>query len=207
MLLLFFLYLGHIALTHAFDDAERGDRGCRILALAGAINLPIIKFSVDWNTLHQPASRSTKLGGPTIHPTILMPLIWMAARVRLLFVLLVLVRTETEIDRRRPGSRTRTHEQLCRLHPVGLPGSAGDPGRAHHRLLSARRRVRRELARRRDLERQRARQANDTPSAAASGCSPDRWPCWASGPGPDRIERQSGVFYSPRRRLPRRTSP
>ena len=101
MLLLFFLYLGHIALTHAFDDAERGDRAAAILALAGAINLPIIKFSVDWwNTLHQPASVA-KLSGPAIHPTILMPLIWMAVAFGLLFVLLVLVRTETEIDRRR----------------------------------------------------------------------------------------------------------
>jgi heme exporter protein C len=101
MLLLFFLYLGHIALTHAFDDSERGDRSAAILALAGVINLPIIKFSVDWwNTLHQPAS-VTKLSGPAIHPTILMPLLWMAAAFTLLFILLVLVRTETEIDRRR----------------------------------------------------------------------------------------------------------
>jgi heme exporter protein C len=101
MLLLFFLYLGHIALTHAFDDSERGDRAAAILALAGVINLPIIKFSVDWwNTLHQPAS-VTKLTGPAIHPTILMPLLWMALAFALLFILLVLVRTETEIDRRR----------------------------------------------------------------------------------------------------------
>ncbi|MGD9878989.1 MAG: heme ABC transporter permease [Reyranella sp.] len=101
MLLLFFLYLGHMALTHAFDDSERGDRAAAILALAGVINLPIIKFSVDWwNTLHQPASVA-KLSGPAIHLTILMPLLWMAASFTLLFILLVLVRTETEIDRRR----------------------------------------------------------------------------------------------------------
>jgi heme exporter protein C len=101
MLLLCFLYLGHIALSRAYDNAERGDRAAAILALIGVINLPILKFSVDWwNTLHQPAS-VMKLGGPSIHPAILTPLLWMAGSFLLLFILLVLVRTETEIDRRR----------------------------------------------------------------------------------------------------------
>ena len=59
VLMLFFLYLGHIALVHAFDDAARGAARPAILALVGVVNLPIIKFSVDWwNTLHQPASIS-----------------------------------------------------------------------------------------------------------------------------------------------------
>jgi len=101
MLLLCFLYLGHIALSRAYDDPERGDRAAAILALVGVINLPIIKFSVDWwNTLHQPASVA-RLGGPAIHPAILIPLLWMAFAFLLFFILLVLVRTETEIDRRR----------------------------------------------------------------------------------------------------------
>jgi heme exporter protein C len=101
MLLLFFLYLGHIALSRAYDDPDRGDRAAAILALVGVINLPIIKFSVDWwNTLHQPAS-IMRLDAPAIHPAILMPLLWMAGSFLLLFILLVLVRTETEIDRRR----------------------------------------------------------------------------------------------------------
>ena len=100
-LLLFFLYVGHIALANAYDNAERGDRSAAILALVGAINVPVIKFSVDWwNTLHQPAS-IMKLGGPSIHPTLLYPLLWMMATFALLFVLLVLLRTDTEIDRRR----------------------------------------------------------------------------------------------------------
>ena len=87
--------------SRAYDDPERGDRAAAILALVGVINLPIIKFSVDWwNTLHQPASVA-RLGGPSIHPAILMPLLWMAGSFLLLFILLVLVRTETEIDRRR----------------------------------------------------------------------------------------------------------
>ena len=101
MLLLFFLFLGHIALSHAYDNAERGDRAAAILALVGVINVPVIKFSVDWwNTLHQPAS-VMKLGGPAIHPTILAPLLVMAVALLLLFVTLVLLRTDTEIDRRR----------------------------------------------------------------------------------------------------------
>ena len=101
MLLLFFLYLGHIALSRAYDSPERGDRASAILALVGVINLPIIKFSVDWwNTLHQPAS-ITRLDAPAIHNSILVPLLWMAVSLLLLFMLLVLLRTETEIDRRR----------------------------------------------------------------------------------------------------------
>jgi heme exporter protein C len=101
MLLLFFLYLGHIALSRAYDDPDRGDRAAAILALVGVINLPIIKFSVDWwNTLHQPAS-IMRLDAPAIHPAILVPLLWMAGSFLLLFIVLVLVRTETEIDRRR----------------------------------------------------------------------------------------------------------
>jgi heme exporter protein C len=100
-LLLFFLFLGHIALSRAYDDPDRGDRAASILALVGAINVPVIKFSVDWwNTLHQPAS-IMRLGGPTIDPTILYPLLWMMLTFGLLFVLLVLLRTDTEIDRRR----------------------------------------------------------------------------------------------------------
>src|ERR1700742_991744 len=55
VLVLFFLYLGYIALVHAFDDPTRGARAGSLLALVGVVNLPVIKFSVDWwNTLHQP---------------------------------------------------------------------------------------------------------------------------------------------------------
>ncbi len=101
MLVLFFLFLGHIALSRAFDTPERGDKAAAILALVGVINLPIIKFSVDWwNTLHQPAA-VVKLGGTTIHSSILIPLLVMAAAFLMLFVTLVLMRTETEIGRRR----------------------------------------------------------------------------------------------------------
>ncbi len=72
VLVLFFLYLGYIALVNAFDDPSRGARAGSLLALVGVVNLPIIKFSVDWwNTLHQPAS-VMRLGGPTIDKSMLL---------------------------------------------------------------------------------------------------------------------------------------
>ena len=78
VLILFFLYIGFITLYHSFDDRSRGAKAASILALVGAINLPIIKFSVDWwNTLHQPAS-VVKLSGPAIHASMLTPLFVMA---------------------------------------------------------------------------------------------------------------------------------
>ena len=68
VLILFFLYLGYIALHDAFDDPSRGARAASILCLVGSVNLPIIKFSVDWwNTLHQPAC-ILRAGGPAIAP-------------------------------------------------------------------------------------------------------------------------------------------
>ena len=101
VLILFFLYLGFIALANAFDEPARGERSAAILALFGAINLPVIKFSVDWwNTLHQPASVS-KLGLPSIHVSMLIPLLLMAAGFAMLFVSLVIVRARGELAARR----------------------------------------------------------------------------------------------------------
>ena len=78
VLVLFLLYLGVIALWRTVEDPSRAARAAAILTLVGAIDLPIIKFSVDWwNTLHQPAS-VFRLGGPTIDPSILIPLFIMA---------------------------------------------------------------------------------------------------------------------------------
>src|SRR3972149_2738113 len=75
MLVLFLLYLGVLALYWTAEDPGRGSRAAAILALVGAVNIPIIKFSVDWwNTLHQPAS-IIRLGGPTIHPAMLWALL------------------------------------------------------------------------------------------------------------------------------------
>ena len=97
VLILFFLYLGHMALLSAFDDAQRGARAAAILALAGFVNVPIIKFSVDWwNTLHQPASIS-KMGMPSIDPRMLLPLMLMALGYTLFYVTVLLVRVKGEI--------------------------------------------------------------------------------------------------------------
>jgi len=97
VLILFFLYLGYIALVNSFDDASRGTAAGNILLLVGAVNLPIIKFSVDWwNTLHQPASVS-RLGAPAIDPAMLAPLLVMGLGFTLYFVTAVLVRLQSEI--------------------------------------------------------------------------------------------------------------
>ena len=98
VLVLFFLYLGYIALVNAFDDPSRGARAGSVLALVGIVNLPIIKFSVDWwNTLHQ-ADSVFRLGGPTIDPSMLWPLLIMGLGYLLLFKTLLLVRMRTALN-------------------------------------------------------------------------------------------------------------
>jgi heme exporter protein C len=100
-LMLFLLYLGVIALWRTVEDTSRAARAVAILTIVGAIDLPIIKFSVDWwNTLHQGAS-VFRIGGSTIHPAILVPLLLMAAAFTLLFVTLLLAAMRNEILRRR----------------------------------------------------------------------------------------------------------
>ena len=101
VLILFFLYLGFIALANAFEDPSRGGRAGSVLALVGAVNLPIIKFSVDWwNTLHQPAS-VMRLGGPTIAFSMLAPLLVMATGFGLLFIALLMLRMRSALNERR----------------------------------------------------------------------------------------------------------
>ncbi len=97
VLVLFFLYLGYMALADAFDDAQKGARAAAILALVGFVNVPIIKFSVDWwNTLHQPAS-VVKLGGPSIHASMLVPLVVMALGFTAFYVTVLLLRMRAAI--------------------------------------------------------------------------------------------------------------
>ena len=101
VLVLFFLYLGHIALVRAFDDPQRGYRAGAILALVGVVNLPIIKYSVTWwNTLHQPAS-ITLTGAPTMYAGMLWPLLISALGFTAGFVALVTARTRAAIYERR----------------------------------------------------------------------------------------------------------
>ena len=97
MLVLLFLYLGYIALVNAFDDPTRGTRASSILVLVGFINVPIIKFSVDWwNTLHQPAS-VIKMGGPSIDASMLWPLLLMAVAFTTYYLWVLLIRIRAEI--------------------------------------------------------------------------------------------------------------
>jgi heme exporter protein C len=107
-LILFFLYLGYMALANAFDDPGRGGRAAAVLALVGAVNLPIIKFSVDWwNTLHQPAS-VMRMDGPAIDPAMLVPLVLMALGFTAYYVVVLLVRVKAELI----GARLRTAQLL-----------------------------------------------------------------------------------------------
>jgi len=101
VLVLFFLYLGYVALVNAFDDPARGGRGGAVLALVGVVNLPIIKFSVDWwNTLHQPAS-VMRVGGPSIAISMLVPLLIMGVGFTLLFAVLLMLRMRTALNERK----------------------------------------------------------------------------------------------------------
>src|SRR5436305_14236835 len=101
VLVLFLMYLGVLALWRTIEDPTQAARVVAVLTLVGAINIPIIKFSVDWwNTLHQPAS-VLRLGGSTIHPTILVPLVVMLIAFTLLFLTLHLAAMRNEIMRRR----------------------------------------------------------------------------------------------------------
>ncbi len=96
VLILFFLYLGYMALYNAFDDQARGARAASVLALVGVVNVPIIKFSVDWwNTLHQPAS-VVRLDGPSIHPSMLTPLLLMAVGYTAFYAWVLFLRVRTE---------------------------------------------------------------------------------------------------------------
>jgi heme exporter protein C len=100
-LVLFLMYLGVIALWRTIDDPGRAARAAAILTLVGALDLPIIKFSVDWwNTLHQPAS-VFRAGGSTIDSSLLLPLLVMAIAFTLLFYTLHFAAMRNEIMRRR----------------------------------------------------------------------------------------------------------
>jgi heme exporter protein C len=101
VLVLFLMYLGVVALWRTVDDPSKAARAAAVLTLVGAINIPIIKFSVDWwNTLHQPAS-VMRLGAPTMHASILTPLLIMIVAFTLLFLTLHLAAMRNEIMRRR----------------------------------------------------------------------------------------------------------
>ena len=104
---LFLMYLGIIALTRALDDPGRAAWAAAVITLVGFVNVPIIKFSVDWwNTLHQPAS-VFRLDGPTIDVSMLVPLLVTAVGFTVLFFALHLTAMRTEIRRRRVAAMRR----------------------------------------------------------------------------------------------------
>jgi heme exporter protein C len=106
MLVLFFLYVGYIALWSAIEEPERAAKAAAILAIVGAVNVPIVKFSVDWwSTLHQPAS-VMRLGGSTIDGSILWPLFINALAFQLYFVTVLLWRMKAELVARRVRALT-----------------------------------------------------------------------------------------------------
>ncbi|NBW09252.1 MAG: heme ABC transporter permease [Caulobacteraceae bacterium] len=101
VLVLFLFYLGYMALRSAIDDEQKAARAAAVLGLVGLINLPIVKFSVDWwNTLHQPASL-LRAGGSSLAPVFLWPLLTMMAAYAALFLAVWLTSIRTEIVRRR----------------------------------------------------------------------------------------------------------
>jgi heme exporter protein C len=103
---LFLMYLGVIALQRAMDDPVKAARPVAILVLIGTVNLPIIKFSVEWwNTLHQ--SASITLTESKMDPSLMWPLLVMALGFTLLFFFLHMVAMRTEIWRRRVASLRR----------------------------------------------------------------------------------------------------
>ncbi len=124
VLVLLVMYLGLIALWRAMEEPARAARIAAIAILVGTVNIPIIKFSVEWwNTLHQPAS-VIRLGGPTIHPSILWPLLVMAAAFTATFLALHLAAMRAEILRR----RVRAAQLRAAAPPQGGPVTVQEAG-------------------------------------------------------------------------------
>ncbi|KNY13977.1 heme transporter HemC [Shinella sp. SUS2] len=115
---LFLMYLGLIALNRAMDDPSRAAKVGAVLILVGFVNIPIIKFSVEWwNTLHQPAS-VVRLDGPTIDPEFLWPLLVMAIAFTFAFFTLHILAMRNEVLRRRIA--------VLRRHAARSAGRSGD---------------------------------------------------------------------------------
>lgn len=100
VLILFFLYLGLIALRTSIEDEQLAANLTAVLAIVGIVILPVIRFSVDWNSIHQQPSVS-RLGAPAIHPALLWPLLAMAVGMTVLFLAMHLKAMRNEVLRRR----------------------------------------------------------------------------------------------------------
>jgi heme exporter protein C len=115
VLILFFIYLGYIAIWEAVEDKARAARLAAIVAIVGSVNIPIIHFSVQWwNSLHQPAS-IMRAGGPTIDPSMLTPLFLMIGAYMAIYAALVIPAMRNELAARR----------VARLERVGGAAPSG----------------------------------------------------------------------------------
>lgn len=103
-LVLLFLYLGYMALRAGIDDLGRADRASAVLAIVGVVNLPIIRYSVEWwNSIHQTPS-VMKMARPSMPADMLVPLLMMLAGFTLFFAAVLLVRLRAEVLRRERGA-------------------------------------------------------------------------------------------------------
>lgn len=104
MLVLFLLYISYITIVNSCSNILRAEKPASVMALIGFINIPIVKFSVDiWYSLHQPAS-ILRIGGPSIHSSMLLPLMIMFTSFILYFILVLLVRTKILLNRQKQNN-------------------------------------------------------------------------------------------------------
>ncbi|MEM9233714.1 MAG: heme ABC transporter permease [Pseudomonadota bacterium] len=118
MLVLAFIYAGYIALWAAIENEATAARICALLAMLGAVNLPIIKFSVDWwDSLHQKAA-VVREGGPSIPASMLWPLFLMALGYVALSVFYTLVRTRADLRRRQSRPEAKAAPSAAVMEPA-----------------------------------------------------------------------------------------
>jgi heme exporter protein C len=104
MLVLFLLYISYITIVNSGSNILRAEKPASVMALIGFINIPIVKFSVDiWYSLHQPAS-ILRIGGPSIHSSMLLPLMIMFTSFILYFILVLLVRTKILLNKQKQNN-------------------------------------------------------------------------------------------------------
>ena len=124
-LLLLFLYLGYMALRGAFEQPRTAEKAAAILAVVGVVNIPVIHFSVEWwNTLHQPAS-ITKLDTPSMHISMLRPLLLMVLAFQLIYFVNLAVRVRTGILRREARASWIADLALAGGTDAGVGGGSG----------------------------------------------------------------------------------
>jgi heme exporter protein C len=120
VLILFFLYLGLMALRTSIEDESLAANLTAILAIVGIVLLPVIRYSVNWNSIHQPPSVS-RLGAPAVHPDLLWPLLVMALGMTVLFAAMHMKAMRNEILRRRVKALRLAEVQMAGGHAQQQP--------------------------------------------------------------------------------------